>query len=239
MKQSLLFLLTLLLTGAVVQAQTRLTGQVGDEQGKPLAFVNVLLLNARDSSLVKGAVATDAGLFLLEGLPSGRYVVATSAVGYPKIYSPAFALTPAEGTHQLAPLVAVADAKQLNEVQVVAQKPLFEQQIDRMVINVQNSITSAGSTVLEILERSPGVTVDRQNSTVAMNGKQGVMVMLNGKLSRLPMASVMQLLGGMNAGNIEKIELITTPPAQYDAEGNAGLINIVTKRNPNLGTNGS
>ncbi len=176
---------------------------------------------------------------MLDGLRPGRYVVAASAVGYPRTYSPAFALTTASGTHQLAPLMAMANAKQLNEVQVAAQKPLFEQQMDRLVINVQSSITSAGSTILDVLERSPGVSVDRQNNTLAMNGKQGVMVMLNGKLTRLPMNSVMQMLGGMNATNIEKIELITTPPAQYDAEGNAGLINIVTKRNPNLGTNGS
>ena len=225
--------------GAASQAQNRLAGQVADEQGKPLSFANVLLLNGKDSSLVKGGVASEAGAFLLENLYPGRYVLAASAVGFRKTYSPVFELNAVDGTRQLAPLMAVADAKKLNEVQVSAQKPLFEQQMDRLVINVQSSITSAGSTVLDILERSPGVAVDRQNSTLAMNGKLGVMVMLDGKLSRLPMASVMQLIGGMNASNLEKIELITTPPAQYDAEGNAGLINIVTKRNPNLGTNGS
>jgi biopolymer transport protein ExbD len=91
-----------------------------------------------------------------------------------------------------------------------------------MVINVQSSITSAGSTALDVLERSPGVVVDRQNNILSMNGKQGVMVMLNGRLTRLPLDAVMQILSGMQAGNIEKIELITSPPAKYDAEGNAG-----------------
>ncbi|GAB2576409.1 TonB-dependent receptor domain-containing protein [Spirosoma areae] len=232
-------LLICLLPVSASYAQTRLIGKVNDEQGKPVPYANVLVINAGDSALVKGGVASSDGLFAIERLRPGHYRVAVTGVGYQKSYSPPFILTTGNGTHQLLPLTATANAKQLNEVQVMTQKPLFEQQIDRLIINVQSSISSAGSTVLDMLERSPGVMVDRQNNTLAMNGKQGVMVMLNGKLTRLPMNSVMQLLGGMNAGNIEKIELITTPPAQYDAEGNAGLINIVTKRSPNIGTNGS
>lgn len=243
MKTSLLLLAGILL-GVAAQAQTRLTGQVADEQGKPLSFANVLLVNAKDSALVKGAVASEAGAFLLENLRPGRYVVAASAVGFRKTYSPAFALNATDGTHQLAPLRAVADARQLNEVQVLAQKPLFEQQMDRLVINVQSSITSAGSTVLDILERSPGVTVDRQGGILSLIGKSGVRVLIDGKLSRLPAEALVQMLAGIGAGNTEKIELITTPSARFDAEGNAGFINIVLKKNrddgPNaFGTNGS
>ncbi|GAB4041370.1 outer membrane beta-barrel family protein [Spirosoma gilvum] len=158
-------------------------------------------------------------------------------VGYRSASSALFTVTTSAVT---VPILSLDQAsQQLNEVAVVAQKPLFEQLIDRMVVNVQSSIMAAGSTALDVLERSPGVTVDRNNNVLAMNGKQGVMVMVNGKLSRIPMTNLMQLLGSMNAGNIDKVELITSPPAQYDAEGNAGLINIVTKRNTSLGTNGS
>jgi outer membrane cobalamin receptor len=91
-------------------------------------------------------------------------------------------------------------------------------------------ITAAGGTVLDVLERSPGVRIDKQNGGISLSGKQGVMVMINGKLSRLPIETLLQMLGGMNVDNVEKIELITSPPAKYDAEGNAGLINIVLKR---------
>ncbi|MEP6750771.1 MAG: outer membrane beta-barrel family protein, partial [Bacteroidota bacterium] len=119
------------------------------------------------------------------------------------------------------------------------KKPLLEQKIDRLVINVENSITSAGSTALEILERSPGVIVDHQNNLITMNGKNGVELMINGKMSHLPLAAVVEMLSGMSSGNIEKIELITTPPASFDAAGNAGYINIVLKENNDIGTNGS
>src|SRR5205085_3520376 len=117
--------------------------------------------------------------------------------------------------------------------------PMFEQKIDRMVINVKNSITNAGGTALDVLEKSPGVTVNKQNNTIAVNGKNGVVVMINGKITYMPMEALVQLLAGISAGNIDKIELITTPPAKYDAEGNAGYINIVLINNPDAGFNGS
>jgi hypothetical protein len=108
-----------------------------------------------------------------------------------------------------------------------------------LTINVAGSITSAGNTALQILERSPGVAVNRQSNTVAMLGKEGVRVMINGKINYTPASAILQVLDGMSAGNIDRIELITTPPANFDAEGNAGYINIVLKDNNNMGTNGS
>lgn len=107
------------------------------------------------------------------------------------------------------------------------------------MINVASSITNAGSTALDVLMRSPGIIVDQQNNTISMNGKDGVVVMINGKINRMPISAVVQMLAGMSSSNIEKIELITTPPANYEAEGNAGFINIVMKTNTQYGTNGS
>jgi hypothetical protein len=122
---------------------------------------------------------------------------------------------------------------------VQSRRPLLEQKIDRLVVNVKNSITSAGSTALDVLERSPGVIVNRQANSIVMSGKEGVTVMINGKISYMPVAALVQMLEGMNAGNIDRIELITTPPANLDAQGNAGFINIVLLSNPNFGFNGS
>jgi hypothetical protein len=108
-----------------------------------------------------------------------------------------------------------------------------------MIINVSGSIVSAGGTALEILERSPGVSVNRQNNSIALTGKTGVVVMINGKISYMPMNAVIQMLQGMSSDNIETIELITTPQAKYDAEGNAGYINIVLKKKMDEGLNGT
>ena len=128
---------------------------------------------------------------------------------------------------------------ELEQVSVVSRRPLLEQKIDRMIVNVKNSITSAGGTALDILERSPGVIVNRQASSISMSGKEGVMVMINGKINYMPVSALVQMLAGMNAGNIDRIELITTPPSNLDAQGNAGYINIVLINNPDFGLSGA
>lgn len=229
----------LLCATGVAYGQSVVSGTVQDDGGKPLAYANVLLVNATDSALVKGVVTSETGQFRVENVRNGTYRVAASGVGYQKRYSSPFTLDGTASRHAVPTLHIAPQAKQLGEVTVAAQKPLFEQQMDRLVVNVQNSITAAGSTALDVLERSPGVTVDRQNNTLALSGKNGVLVQINGKLNRLPMDALVQMLAGMNASNIEKIELITNPSARYDAEGDAGIINIVLKKNTSFGTNGN
>jgi hypothetical protein len=106
-------------------------------------------------------------------------------------------------------------------------------------MNIQSSITSSGNTLLEVLQKSPGVVVNRQTGSIAMNGKSGVLVMIDGKVMQLPPDAVVGMLEGMSAANVEKIELITAPPAKYDAQGSAGMIHIITKGSAARGTNGS
>ncbi|CAN5906687.1 TonB-dependent receptor [soil metagenome] len=232
-------LLLLTLSSAALGQVTTVTGQVKDEGNRPVSFANVLLLQAQDSALYKGTLSEKNGNFSLENVSPGTYLVKAFMIGYKPQFTAAFTVSAGQSLHRLPSLTLALAAKLLNEVTVEAQKPLFEQHLDRLVVNVQSSITSAGATALEVLERSPGVTVNRQNNSLAMSGKQWVIIMINGKPSRIPMEAVMQMLSSMSAANIEKIELITTPSAQYDAEGNAGVINLVIKKNENLGTNGS
>lgn len=232
-------LILLLFTLNFAWSQTMLKGIVQDGAGKPLPFANVLLLKFADSSFVKGSLSAENGNYFIENVKSGKYLIVTSTVGFNKTKSAIFEVLATEKVITIPPLIAAESSQQLNEVAVVAKKPLFEQQIDKLIINVENSITSAGGTALDILQRSPGVSVNQQDNSLSMSGKTGVLVMINGKLSRLPTAAVVQMLGGMASGNIEKIELITNPSAKYDAEGDAGMINIVLKKNKNFGTNGS
>ncbi|MDO1450778.1 outer membrane beta-barrel family protein [Rhodocytophaga aerolata] len=218
--------------------QSLIRGKV-ESDGKPLAFANVLLLSAKDSSLVKGMVTNESGTYHIADIKPGAYILLGSMVGYKKSYSSLFQITSSNDIFDLKTVTLQEDSRQLHEVTVEASKPLFEQQLDKLVVNVGSSITAAGSTALDILERSPGISLNRQNNSLSMSGKTGVLVMINGKLSRLPMEAILQMLSGMNAGNIEKIELITAPSASYDAEGNAGIINIVLKKNTDIGTNGN
>lgn len=134
---------------------------------------------------------------------------------------------------------AAAKAKTLTTATVNAKKATFEIRPDRTVIHVDSNIAFTGSSVLDILEKTPGVSVDRQSNSVALLGKAGVTVMVNGKVMRISMEAAIQMMAGMNSGSVDKIELITTPPANYDAQGDAGFINIVLKKDNRFGTNGS
>ena len=222
-----------------IQAQSQIAGAIKTENGQPLSFANVLLLSASDSSLIKGQVSGEDGGYLIKNVAAGDYLLKASMVGFLEYCSQPFQLKNQEGQMDLGSITLEEDVKELKAVEVVGKKPLFEQKIDRMVVNVEGSITAAGATALEVLERSPGVVVNRQNNSLSLAGKDGVVVMMNGKINRMPIAAVVQLLQGMPSSNIEKIELITTPPANFDAEGNAGYINIVLKQSNDKGLNGS
>lgn len=217
-------------------SQTSITGILNDANG-PLPFASVLLLLPSDSSLVKGDVTSDDGSFFMQKVAEGNYLLSTAMVGYEDTYQ--LIEVPATGNLDLGEITISENVAQLDQVTVTAKKPLFEQKIDRLTVNVSNSITSAGATALEVLERSPGVIVNRQQGGISIAGKEGVVVMINGKINRMPLAAVVEFLDGMPSSNIEKIELITTPPANFDAEGNAGFINIVLKQTADQGLNGS
>ena len=235
MRTNVLFLL--ILSTALARAQTTLNGAVHDGTGKPMPFASVALLNARDSSVAKGTASDQQGLYAFENVRAGRYVVRATAVGYQKVHSTVLdvATSPTD-----VPVLALTELTgKLTEVQVTAKKPFVEQQLDRMVVNVANSIVGSGSTALEVLEKSPGVTVDYQNERLQLRGKEGVIVQIDGKQTYLSAQDVIATLRSMSSDNIETIELITNPSAKYDAAGNSGIINIRLKKNSNLGTNGT
>ena len=222
----------------LITAQTQISGKIISSD-EPVAYANVLLINAKDSSLVTGNITDEQGKFLLENIQPGDYVLQATMIGYTDQYSEIFTMMNHQGLHTIPNIILTESTTELEEVKVVAKRALIEQKIDRMVVNVSNSITSAGNTALEVLQRSPGISVDPQNNVISMGGKNGVTVMINGKISRMPQEAVVQMLGGMSADNIDKIELIHTPPSNFDAEGDAGFINIVLLKNENEGWNGN
>ena len=219
-------------------AQGKISGQITDDKSKIVEFASVTLLKAKDSTLVKGALSDGSGSFEFEKIPLGEYLVSISQMGYKKFYNPKFSLDSENPSVKLMNLILSEDSKQLSEVQVIAKKPFIEQQIDRTVVNVANSIVSAGSTALEVLEKAPGVTVDKDGN-ISLKGKQNVMVLMDGKPTYMSASDLANLLRNMQSSSLEKIEIMTNPPAKYDAAGNAGVINLKTKKNQNMGLNGS
>ena len=204
------------------------------EQGK-LDEVTLQLLKATDKSLVKLEFADASGNFRFEKIPAGKYLLHTQNPNFLKYESDTIVLT---ANMDLGPIALTRSENALKEVTVTAAKPLVQQEYDKTVINVANSITAVGSTALEVLAKAPGITVD-QNDNIAMRGRQGVQVMINGKLVPMSGQELANMLRSMSAEEIEKIDLITNPSARYDASGNSGIIDIRLKKGNKAGTNGS
>jgi len=221
------------------QAQSQIYGKVVDSTGRAIVNANVLLLNSKDSVLVKGMLTTESGFYSFENIHAGGYLISATHTGVSPIYSGHFEVTGKQEKIDMGTMRLNEHSITLAAVTVTAKKPLYEQKIDRLQINVAASVVLAGTTALDVLERSPGVRVDRMNNSLAINGKGGVLVMINGKRNYMDISALVQMLAAMPSDNIERIEIITTPPANYDAEGDAGIINIVLKANNQYGTNGT
>ena len=212
-------------------AQHSIKGRVVDEQQKPFKQASVLLLEAKDSSIYQSVLTNAQGNFEFAEPKQGNFLILVAAMGYQKKYlSVALINSPI----QLGTIALSAATNTLAEVTVVAKKAFLEQKSDRLVVNVENSPASAGANALEVLQKVPGVIV--RNEQVTLAGKNSVNILINGKSS--PYNDINQVLSNISAAGIEKIELITNPGAKYDAAGGA-VINIILKKNANLGTNGT
>lgn len=216
----------------------KVTGTVIDGSAKTIESSTITLLKTIDSSVVKIGAADGNGHFEFDDVAHGKYMVSVSAIGHQKGFSEVFEITAAKPTVDLKTIELVAMARSLAGVTVIAKKPLIEQKIDRTVVNVDAAISNVGATALEVLEKSPGVTVDKDGN-ISLKGKQGVQVYIDGRPAYLSGADLANMLKSMSASQLDQIEIMTNPPAKYDAAGNSGIINIKTKKNKQFGYNGS
>ena len=226
------------LAGYAQEATGKISGQVGDDGQKPIEAATISLLNAHDSSQTKVTVTNKAGHFELNNIHEGRYLVSASSIGHTTTYSAPFEISATQSSVTLSPLILPSATSNLQSVAVVGKRPLIEQKSDRMIINVDAAASNAGSTALEVLERSPGITVDKDDN-IALKGKQGVTIMIDNKPTYLSASQLASYLKSMPASAIDQIEIMTNPSAKYDASGNSGIINIKTKKNKTKGFNGS
>ncbi|MEO6706777.1 MAG: TonB-dependent receptor, partial [Ginsengibacter sp.] len=241
MKKSTLITILLFAFSTYSFAQTvtaSITGSITDGGDQKIIDAStVSLFNVKDSSLVKINLADKEGNFVFDKVPLGKYYLLATSTGHLKTYSPAIEVKDASVVS--AGVLKLDDnVKTLKEVKVEVKRPFIERKIDRTVVNVDASITNAGTTALEVLEKSPGVTVDKDGN-VSLKGKSGVTIMLDGRPSYLSGQELANLLKNMPSSNIDQIEIMTNPSAKFDAAGNSGVINIKTKKNKLKGLNGS
>ncbi|HEY6160488.1 MAG TPA: outer membrane beta-barrel protein [Bacteroidia bacterium] len=222
--------------GTSAQAQSSITVKVLDDHQKPLAEVLGRLLKSKDSSLVKYTSGKTDGLIQLENVDTGSYILHLSLFGYGDKYS---ALIRIDSSNERLVLDDMVMAPlQLGEITITAKVPVIQHYADRTVVNVQQSILTASSSVFDVIQRSPGIKID-PSENIIMVGKPGVIVMIDGKITPLSGSELANLLRGISADAVERIEFITNPSAKYDASGSAGIINIILKKDKRLGTNGT
>ena len=226
----------------IVQAQPvtpySVSGVITEQTGTPLESATVSLLRAKDSIVTMSLKTSISGTYVFTGVKAGRYFLQVTAVGHGSFTGEPFIIN--AGNYPVTfPVVSLSEsATALATVSVVSRKSFIEQKTDRMIVNVDASPSNAGSTAMDVLEKTPGVTVDKDDN-ISLKGKQNVVVMIDDKPTYMTAAQLASYLKGLPASALDKLEIMTNPSAKYDAAGNAGIINIRTKKNRTRGFNGS
>ncbi|WP_170234170.1 outer membrane beta-barrel protein [Segetibacter aerophilus] len=239
MLKQLLFCFLIFLTFSAFSqtTKTNVSITVLGEGKAPLEGATAELLRVKDSAIVKTAITDNTGLAEFEKVSPGKFLVRVTSVNYSTYFSEPFEVGTERVTIPPASLTMKTEAA-LKEVTVVTRKPFIQKLTDRIVVNVENSIVNAGSTAMEVLERSPGVSVD-QNDNISLRGRAGVVIMIDGRITPMTGASLASYLKGLPSNAIERIDLITNPSSKYDAAGNSGIIDIRMKKDQRLGLNGT
>ncbi|AWX45501.1 hypothetical protein HME9304_02521 [Flagellimonas maritima] len=212
-----------------------ISGIVVDETKQPIAYAAIVIKSSDDGKTITGGITAEDGSFEVEKLPEGSFILEVQFIGY-KTHAQNLEITKRNGKIDLGTIVLTEDTEKLEEVEVVAERTTIEQRVDRKVINVGKDLTTAGATASDIMNNIPSVNVDSQTGDISLRGNSNVRVMVDGKLSNVPVA---QLLRQIPSTSIKSIELITNPSAKYNPEGMSGIINIVLHKNANTGFNGT
>lgn len=229
-------LLFFALSSFMLQAQDlELRGSLADQNEAPIAFATTYLYQLQDSTLVKATISDERGNFIIKELQPGSYYLQLNSLGFAPYTSAAITLNE---SMTLPQIVLEEAAEALDQVTIVAEKPIVEVLADKTVFNVDKTINATGSTGFELLRKAPGVLIDNNNSII-VEGKAGVQIYIDGRPSVLAGQDLINYLETLQSTDIESIEIITQPSSKYEAAGNAGIINIILKRNKGLGTNGS
>lgn len=230
------FFLTIISTISYSQQSLSLSGTINDEKGAGIPFATIILKSALDSSMVKADITSDSGVFTFERLKPGSYFAEASYIGMTNFTTEVFEMN--DKPVILVPIILTENAKQLEEVVVTATRALVEVKADRTIFNVQGTINSAGENGLNLLRKAPGVLVDN-NDNISVLGRAGVLIYVDGKRIPLTGDDLTNYLQNLSSEQIDKIDIITNPGSKYEAQGNAGIIDIRLKKDKNLGGNGS
>lgn len=212
------------------------SGTIIDETlHEPVPYASVVVKSSDGSETITGGITREDGSFEIEKLPDGTFTLVVQYIGYQSVSRP-FSIDSDHKKVDMGSISIAETATELDGVEVVGERTTIEQKVDRKVVNVGKDLTTAGATASDIMNNIPSINVDQQTGELSMRGNTNVRVMVDGKLSNVPVA---QLLQQLPSTSIKSIELITNPSAKYNPEGMSGIINIILHKNANVGFNGT
>lgn len=229
-KYTILFICILCFGSICGYGQVRINGQIKDTTERPIPDASIKLM--KDSNTVSTTFSDNHGKFAFSSMSTGNYTILASFMGREKTQMNLTVI----GDTTIALYMKTSSEIILKEITISANKPLVERKIDRMIFNVSNSIATKGTDLTQALALTPMLRVDANGISIV--GKNGVSVMINDRIVNIGGADLISYLKSLRSDDIEKIEVITTPPARYEAQGNSGMVNIVLKQNPNMGWSG-
>jgi len=232
MKKPIQLVVLFLLATSTLFAQNKIAGKVTDKNGS-VYFATVALYNQADSTIYKAESTDNNGNFKIKDIKDGDYYLETSMLGYATTKNEAINFP--QNNDQTFDIFLKEDSKMLSEVEVVSRKPLLEQKADRLIVNVEDNLTSLNGSVLDVMKKVPGMIV--VGDKLRMAGQQNMTILINGKTTRY--MDMQSLLKDMPGDNIKKVEVITQPGAEFDAEGTGPVLNIILKKNSLFGTTGN
>lgn len=236
MKLKITILTTFMLLGIKALNAQNIKGNVVDQNNEPYLTADLALVNASDSAILKYSVLDSEGKFDFDQVAPGKYRIKVEDLGT-TLFSDVFTMEENKSV-DLPAIIFQPKTEEMEKVVFTYQRPLIEMKADALVFNVDSTINAIGQNGLELLRKSPGVLLDKDDN-ISMNGKNGVRVYIDGRMSPLTGTELSEYLKTLQSSSIDAIEIISNPSAKYDAAGNAGVINIKLKKDKLVGTNGS
>ncbi len=209
-------------------------GQIIDDANNPVSLVHVMLFLNDD--FVVGAVTDSEGNFVIDNLKDGSYRLKIQGIGYQEFVQE---LMLNDNELDLGTVMLTTSSIELEAVELVAEKRQYEKYANSLVIDVEQNIAGSGGSVLDILGTTAGISVNQQNGTLTLNNQGKVAIMIDGKLTRIDGQALIGLLESMPSSNIKNFEIFNNPPSKYEANGSAGMVNIVTKTKNNKNQGGA
>ena len=216
-----------------VQGNGKISGIIQDGTTKtPVEYASVALVHKATGKVVDGSVTDDKGRFSINGVAAAEYRLSISSLGYETFTGSPFPVGKGQDIVQVGTIALKGSVKTLKEVSVIGERALVEDKLDRLVYHAEKDL-NPGATAADVMRKVPGLSVDLEGN-IQLRGSSNIRVLINGKPSAVMASSIADALQQLPADQIKSVEVITSPSAQYDSEGTAGILNIITKKDSGL-----